>query len=111
MRLLKKRLAAGLAIAAGLVATSQPAMAWGDREQGILTGIAGAVLWNKLNERHPAPPVVHPVVPARIIHHHPPRVISYQEPVTVYPSLRNCREIPVKDASGQIIEIRRLCEQ
>ena len=31
-----------------------PAFAWGDREQGILTGVAGLWLWQRLNQ----PPVV-----------------------------------------------------
>ena len=106
-----KHLAAAMGLAVGLVAASQPALAWGDREQGILAGIVGTVLWSKLNERSHASAGGHPVGPGRIIHHHPHRVMAYQEPVTVIAPTRHCREVPVKDGAGQIIEIRRLCEQ
>lgn len=112
MKPLIRSLIAGISISASLIATAQPAFAWGDREQGILAGVAATVLWNKLNERSHAQPAVHPVAPARVIHHHPPhRVMAYKEPVIIYSTPANCREIPVKDAGGQIIEIRRLCEQ
>lgn len=112
MKTSTRSLIAGLGLSAGLFAAAQPALAWGDREQGILAGVAATVLWNKLNERNHAQPAVHPVVPARAIHHHPPhRVVAYREPVIIYSMPANCREIPVKDAGGQIIEIRRLCDQ
>lgn len=48
-----------LAIAA-LLATS-PALAWGDREQGILTGAAAVLIWQKLeaaSRRNEQPQVV-----------------------------------------------------
>jgi hypothetical protein len=48
---MKMKIAAVAVIGSMLAA---PAFAWGDREQGILTGIAGLWLWQRLNQ----PPVV-----------------------------------------------------
>jgi len=43
--------------------------------------------------------------------YHAPRLAHYKAPVVVYAAPGHCREVPVKDADGQIIEIRRLCER
>ncbi len=48
---MKSKLAV-VAVIGSLVAA--PAFAWGDREQGALAGIAGLLLWQRLNQ----PPVV-----------------------------------------------------
>lgn len=46
---------------------STAALAWGDREQGVLLGAAGVILWNKLNQaaennqRQQQPPQQHDV--------------------------------------------------
>ena len=42
-----RRIIAALALT---VAAAQPAWAWGDREQGIVTGIAATLLWQKLDQ-------------------------------------------------------------
>ena len=44
--LIKTALAAATALSIGL--TSTPALAWGDREQGIVTGIAGTLLYQHI---------------------------------------------------------------
>lgn len=64
-------------IAATVVALSfaTPAHAWGDREQGALAGIAGTLLWQRLDQhqRQPRPQVIHqPVyVPPTVIYQYP----------------------------------------
>ena len=45
---LKTKLIAGTVAAALLATSAAPALAWGDREQGIVTGIAGTVLLGTL---------------------------------------------------------------
>ena len=56
-----KKLLAAVAIATTLVST--PALAWGDREQGILTGIIIGEVWDHLKEKKSYPQVIHsPVV-------------------------------------------------
>lgn len=39
-----------LIVAALVSSLVSPAFAWGDREQGILTGVAGLWLWQRLNQ-------------------------------------------------------------
>lgn len=52
---MKKKLVAAALIGSLL---SAPAFAWSDREQGILSGIAGYWIFQKLNERQQPPVVV-----------------------------------------------------
>lgn len=40
MKTSTRSLIAGVGLSAGLLAAAQPAFAWGDREQGILAGVA-----------------------------------------------------------------------
>lgn len=56
---------------------SLPAFAWGDREQGILSGIAGYWMLQKLNE----PKVVVEQQPSVVVQQ--PRIIHRQGPVGV----------------------------
>lgn len=65
-------------IVATVVALSfaTPAQAWGDREQGALAGIAGTLLWQKLDNQgqtQPRPQVIRqPVyVPPTVIYQYP----------------------------------------
>lgn len=54
--IVKTALAAATALSIGL--TSTPALAWGDREQGIVTGIAGTLLYQHVrrdNRAHEQP--------------------------------------------------------
>lgn len=64
------------AIAVALAITAAPAYAWGDREQGVLTGVAGLWVFQQLNkagqQQPPQPQVVTPapvyVVPQPYTH-------------------------------------------
>ena len=88
------------------LSASSPAMAWGDREQGILTGIAGLTLWNKLNQ-----PASNPVVPDHPVlrgHRHEQPV--YVSGPVVVQSTSVCRDVPVKNQAGKIIEFQRICD-
>lgn len=80
-------------ILAVLVAVSlaSPAFAWGDREQGILTGVAGLWIFQQLNK----PPVVvqQPVVVQ------PQPVIVQQAPVVVQQQ-QYCETKPVQNQFG-----------
>ena len=72
-----KKIALALLLSLG-VTTS--AYAWGDREQGILSGIAGILLLNKLNERpvtqqQQQPPIV--IDPVIVSPAPPPRYREY----------------------------------
>ena len=53
---MKSKIAAVAVIGSMLAA---PAFAWGDREQGILSGVAGLWLWQRLNQ----PPVIVQQIP------------------------------------------------
>ena len=90
----------GLVIA---VATSS-AGAWGEREQGVLQGLAGAWLLNRMlqNNEQPAPPPV-TVAP-------PPPVYVYPEPPpTVYYYRPRCHTVPYYDQFGRLAYYRQIC--
>jgi hypothetical protein len=57
---MKKLIVAGL-----IAAASVPALAWGDREQGALAGIAGTIILQQImrNGQVQVPPVVQPIPP------------------------------------------------
>jgi hypothetical protein len=70
---------------------SSQAFAWGAREQGILSGVAGLWVYQQLSRPPVAvyqqPPVV--VSPPPVVYQQPPVVVSpppvvYQQPPTVY---------------------------
>lgn len=87
---------------------STPALAWGPREQGIVTGIAGYWLYQKLDEagKPKGPPVqsvpqtvyVVPSVPAPQMQHAPQR-------------LPNCQTIAVYDVGGNFLGYQLHCAQ
>lgn len=108
----------------GLIAS--PAFAWGEREQGILTGIVGAqILRHVLEEPKttPTPPRVtysdrshwerhpgksqRPVVVREIVRE---PVVIYRSPVVVAETKSDCREVPVRSETGKILEFRLICE-
>lgn len=78
------------------------AHAWGDREQGILAGIAGYWLYNQLNRNDPQPPA--------------PPVVQQNPPVYVYPappvySYRpRCYQVPTVDQYGRVLYYRQYCQ-
>jgi hypothetical protein len=113
-----------VAVLTGLAAS--PAFAWGDREQGILTGIVGAqILRHVLEDPKPAPnpPRVtysdrshwerhpgktqRPVVVREIVRE---PVVVYRSPVVVAENKSDCREVPVRSETGRILEFRLICE-
>ena len=71
-----KKVLVSLAVISSLV--SSPAFAWGDREQGILTGIAGLWVYQQLSK----PSVV--VQQAPVVVAPPPPVVYYQQPAPAY---------------------------
>ena len=70
-----KKVLVSLAVISSLV--SAPAFAWGDREQGILSGIAGLWIYQQLSK----PPVLVQQAPTIVA---PPPVVYYQQPAPAY---------------------------
>jgi hypothetical protein len=88
---MKKIIASALIL--GLL--SSPAMAWGDREQGILTGIAGLWVFQQLDKA--GKPQNDPVIvqqPPVVIHQH-------QAPVIVQQPVQYCDKNEVWDRFGK----------
>ena len=87
------------AVAILLMATTASAFAWGPREQGIVTGIAGTLIYQHITEpRHQPPVVVQPAPqyqPAPVyVHPAPQPHYRRQEqgaPIVVYPGSRCTR--------------------
>ena len=89
---LKTKLIAGTVAVALLATSAAPALAWGDREQGIVTGIAGTLLLGSLlNQPRPvyrnrgpvyAQPVYRAPVYRQPVYYQPQPV--YQPPVQSY---------------------------
>lgn len=138
--------ALGVAAALALGVASKPALAWGDREQGILTGIGATLLLGHIADqsresRHRDYSVRH--APASVGYDHPgyghghykkhhqgyhggyssgfyassaPVTVVREVPSTVIiereivASNRLCREVPVKDGKGRVVEFRQLCD-
>lgn len=115
-----------ISVAALTGLAASPAFAWGDREQGILTGIVAAqILRHVVDEPKPAqnPPRVtyqdrshwerhpgksqRPVVVREIVRE---PVVVYRSPVVVAENKADCREVPVRSETGRIIEFRLICE-
>ena len=77
-----KMLSKMLAVIGLSVAVSTPAMAWGDREQGILAGAAGLWAIQQLNRVGQQPPVVYQGNPAPVYQAPPP--VYYPQPSYTY---------------------------
>jgi hypothetical protein len=75
------------------VSVASPAFAWGDREQGILTGVAGLWIFQQLNK----PPVVVQQAPV-VVQQQP--VIVQQAPVVVHQAQKYCESKPVQNQFG-----------
>ncbi len=90
-----------LLLALALTVTAQSSYAWGQFEQGIATGLAGAWVYNKLTE------------PRVLVQ--PQYVLPAPNP---YPSLQPnyrpmpvvCRTVPVLDTYGRIIAYHQVCD-
>lgn len=97
-----KKLIVTLALVAGF--TSQ-AHAWGEREQGILTGIAAAVIIANIANQHPGP-IVNQQPPV-VIQQQP--VIIQQPPVVVYQPRQICENFAIYDNWGRYAGYRTFC--
>jgi hypothetical protein len=121
-------------VASALSLATAPAMAWGDREQGILIGMVGGHILSQIHRNsvgYTSPGVVYrdssapgrgwgqsygynsyPRVGSTVVVREIVRepTVVYRAPPTVITSPRVCREVPVRDESGSIIEFRQLCE-
>lgn len=101
-----KRLATA-ALLTMMVSTS--ALAWGPREQGILTGIAGYWLYQKLDDAgRPRGPTVQ--------YQQPPVVVMQQPPMQVQPqplpqALPQCRSEATYNQSGDFLGYQLWCRQ
>lgn len=87
-----KKIVVSLAVGFSLIST--PVFAWGDREQGILTGVAG--LWvfqqlNKVGQQSQAPVIVQ----------QPPVIVQTQPSAVVQRSQQYCESTQVIDQFGQ----------
>jgi hypothetical protein len=98
---MKKVLATVLALA-----LTTPAMAWGDREQGVLAGIAATLFFQHMQQHSHTqgsqPPVVIQQQPVIV---QPPAV-----PVVVPPTIQlNCVPSPNHDYHGRVIGYAYIC--
>ena len=66
-----------------------PAFAWGDREQGILSGIAGLMLWQHINR----PPVVVQQAPMQVPVPQGPMIGQYPTNPVPYALMPQCRQV------------------
>lgn len=122
------RFFAAAVLGSGLALSSLPAHAWGEREQGILTGIAASYLWREIHDDRPRERVVVRPAPAPVVIEQPPRVI-YRESrgadvvvVREHPGKGRyygqksrgyddgCRSITVKNSRGRVLEYRLVCD-
>lgn len=104
-----------LLLAMLVCAAATPAMAWGDREQGALAGLAaGIVLGQQQPAYRPAPMYVQPapvyVQPAPVYVQPAPRYYSPS-----YPTVRgyyhsSCFNEPVYNAYGENTGYRTVCQ-
>lgn len=86
---MKKVIASALVL--GLL--SSPALAWGDREQGILTGIAGLWVFQQLDKS--GKPQNDPVIVQQ-----PPVVIQQQQAPVIIQQRQYCEKGTVTDQFG-----------
>ena len=93
-------------IAASLIAlTSANVYAWGEREQGVLQGLAGAwILGRMLQQPDPQP------VPPPPVYYTPPSVyVPPSPPPTVYYHRPQCYHVPYYDQFGRVAYYRQIC--
>ena len=93
-----------LLISVVLLVSSSHALAWGDREQGILQGLAGAWIIGRMlqnNEVQSQPPiVVQPQPPVYVYPYQPPRGYYYQP---------RCYSVPFYDHWGRLSYYKQVC--
>lgn len=91
-----------LTVALALLATAQSSLAWGQFEQGIATGLAGAWIYNRLTQ--PSIIVQQPVYTLPAPNPYP----MLQPGYTPRPVL--CRTIPVFDNLGRTVALQQVCD-
>jgi len=85
-----------------LSSTVTVAHAWGEREQGILQGLAGAWILGRMlqpNEPQQQPPVIVQPAPPVYVYPSPPRY--YYQP--------QCYQVPYYDHYGRLAYYRQIC--
>ena len=100
-----KKLAAAL-----LFSISTAASAWGPVEQAALAGVIGGVLLGKAsNTQSYVPPPGTVSVPIYGHQYYPQQ--QYYYPAPLYrPRGWHCRDIPIFDAYGRVINLSRICD-
>lgn len=80
------------------------AHAWGEREQGVLQGLAGAWVLGRMLQPDPQP------VPPPPMYYTPPHVyVPPSPPPTVYYHRPQCYHIPYYDQFGRVAYYRQIC--
>ena len=92
-------------VAASLIAlASTNAYAWGEREQGVLQGLAGAWILGRMLQQQPDPQPVPPPV-----YYTPPPVYVQPGPPAVYYHRSQCYHVPYYDHYGRVAYYRQIC--
>jgi len=86
-------------LALGLASSSS--WAWGDREQGVLQGLAGAWLLGRILQQPEAQPVQPPAYIPPPVYVAPPPPVYYHRPV--------CYHVPYYDSWGRVAYYRQVC--
>jgi hypothetical protein len=89
-------------VSLALALAMSPAMAWGDREQGILQGLAGAWILGRVLQNQPAPEYTAPPPPVYV---YPP----VAPPPAVYYHRPTCYHVPHYDHWGRVAYYRQIC--
>ena len=99
-----KKLAAAL-----LFSISTAASAWGPVEQAALAGVIGGVLLGKASNAQSYVPPGTVSVPIYGHQYYPQQ--QYYYPAPLYrPRGWHCRDIPIFDAYGRVINLSRICD-
>ena len=97
-----KKFLAIAAVAATL--TSTPAMAWGDREQGILAGVVLKTIWD---HAHTTQPVVQQ--PPVVVHRPAPQPVIIHQNKHSWGSTRVCSEQIIRRPDGSQSTLQMNC--
>lgn len=97
---------AKLLVCGVMSAAMSSAWAWGDREQGILGGLAGAWLLGRVLQ---APHDSQPLPPPVVVQPQPPVYVYPSSPPQVYYYGPTCYNIPQHDHWGRITHYRTIC--
>jgi len=107
-------------IAIALMVIAGQAHAWGDREQGILAGVFGTILLQKIAQQNQQPVLGQPPVsvgeapvysqPQIIVQQQPRVIVVPQQPRMYIPAPRNrCEVVPMYDHWGRYVAEQTVC--